>query len=114
MSAPQLRRGESTKLTLAQAAGDVQADNEILTTYTLQVNASEIEDPRRIHHDTGNSRPGRVTSQASASPALDETSRRMPHLELSEEELDSLYLKLLAPNEAPLHDVACDEDDDVY
>ena len=124
LSAPQLRRGESTKLTLAKAAGDVQA-----------VDGGDAEDPRRIppgvsnrvarteattqeeiarQNDPGNSSPGRVISQASESTALDETFPRTPHLELSEEEMDALHPRLLAPTEEPLHDLACDGDGYVY
>ena len=45
---------------------------------------------------------------------MDETSSRTPHLELSEEEMDALHPRLLAPAEDPLHDFACDEGDYVY
>ena len=109
---------------MAQAAVDVQA-----------VNSGDAEDLRHIppgvsnrvartkattqeenarHNDPGNSSPGRVTSPASESPALDETCPRTPHLELSEEEMDALYPRLLAPTEEPLHDLACDEGGYVY
>ena len=35
-------------------------------------------------------------------------------LELSEEEMDALHQRFLAPTEEPLHDLACDGDDYVY
>ena len=124
MSAPQLRRGESTKLSLAQAAGDVRAvisgDAEdvcrIPPGASIRVARAKvtIQPENTRQDDPGNSGLGRDTSQASGSPALDETFPRMPHLDLTEEDLDSVYPRFLAPTEEPLHDVACDEDDDVY
>ena len=77
----QLRRGESTKLTLAQAAGDVQAvnggDAEDLCHFppgvsnrVARTKATTQEENAR-QNDNGNSSTGRVTSQASQSPSAD-------------------------------------------
>ena len=54
-----------------------------------------------------------MRSVSSGSPALDETSPRMPHLELSEEEMDTLHPSLLAPTDELLQDLVCDKSDQV-
>ena len=38
----------------------------------------------------------------------------MPHLELSDEEMDTLHPSHLAPTEEPLQDLVCDESGQVY
>ena len=103
-SAPQLRRGESTKLTLAQAAGDVQA-----------VISGDADGQRRDSSGTPAQKKIATATAATTldepaprTTALDELAPRTPHLEMTEEELDDHYPRLQAPPEEPLCDVACD------
>ena len=75
-SAPLLRRGESTKVTMAQANDDLVAQSLVASTLGLEDDSA----------------------------VSGETLPMMPHLDLSEEELAAHYPSILAPPEEPLQD----------
>ena len=50
----------------------------------------------------------------SATTTARETFHTMPHLDLSDEDLESLHPRILAPPEEPLHDFVQDDHDPVY
>ena len=50
----------------------------------------------------------------SVGPTARETFPTLPHLDFSEEDLERLHPRILAPPEEPLHDLVRDEHDPVY
>ena len=135
-SAPMLRRGESTKVTLAQAAGDVRAvmggNAKDLDHVPLrktcrgarQQATPHTEHPERSLVGNATSTPARRSATGNEgtigddstgdTAAMEETFPIMPHLQLSGEEIEALHPRILAPPEEPLWDLACDNCDQVY
>ena len=135
-SAPMLRRGESTKITLAQAAGDVRAvmggnakDLDHVPLRKTRRGARQQATPHTEHPErslVGNatSTPARRSATGNEgtigddstgdTAAMEETFPIMPHLQLSGEEIEALHPRILAPPEEPLWDLACDNCDQVY
>ena len=135
-SAPMLRRGESTKVTLAQAAGDVRAvmggnakDLDHVPLRKTRRGARQQATPHTEHPErslVGNatSTPARRSATGNEgtigddstgdTAAMEETFPIMPHLQLSGEEIEALHPRILAPPEEPLWDLACDNCDQVY
>ena len=115
-AAPLLRSGESSKVTLAQAAGDVRA--------VMSGNAEDICHVPQHDPATGNAtletarRTATVfrgTVEDAGEPSAGrETFPTLPHLDFSEEDLERLHPRILAPPEEPLHDLVQDEHDPVY
>ena len=115
-AAPLLRSGESSKVTLAQAAGDVRA--------VMSGNAEDICHVPQHDPATGNAtlETARRTATVSRGTVEDaggpsggrETSPTMPHLDFSEEDLERLHPRILAPPEEPMHDLLKDEHDAVF
>ena len=132
-SAPLLRRGESTKVTMAQAAGDLgviaggNAKNQYTKTYRDLRPVPPGDDALAIARQNATISRGTARQNATApeeltresedpgaAPAMEETYPILPHLEFSEEELEIRQPSLKAPAEERLEDVLRDGDDVVY
>ena len=116
-SAPALRRGESSKLTMgdAQGSGAVSGDAKDQGPIPLGM----VADPIVLTAPAVESVPSMVAGPVSSNeegcsghawgqPPV------MPHTVLSPDELDKLYPSLSAPEELALYDYNRDEDDPVY
>ena len=129
-----LRRGVSTKVTMAQAAGDVRAVTGGNAQDLNHVPPRWLRGTARQHatvleESPGTTSTGNATLTACYGPqvgivenaedpsetaALGETFPTLPHLHLSGEALEARHPRILAPPEEPLQDLAQDETDQIY